>query len=128
MVARPKKDRYIAGRDQLVEGTARKPFVLSVVTIFELEKSVLLLQQKTPFGGANLRKWLEEIKLNFVDRALPYALETAAICAVLHVPDPKPERDAMIAATALEHKFAAVTHNVADFANTSINLVNLWQI
>jgi hypothetical protein len=100
---------------------------LSVVTIFELERGVLLLERKTPSEGANLRKWLEEIKLNFADRVLSYASETAAICAALHVPNPQPERDAMIAASALEHKFTVVTRNVADFANTGVELVNPWQ-
>ena len=100
---------------------------LSVVTIFELERGVLLLERKTPSEGANLRKWLEEIKLNFADRVLSYAAETAVICAALHVPNPKPERDAMIAASALEHKFTVVTRNVADFADTGVELVNPWQ-
>ena len=45
-----------------------------------------------------------------------------------YVPSSKPERDAMITAAVLEHNFTAVTHNMMDFANTGINLVNPWQI
>ena len=100
---------------------------LSVVTIFELEKGILLLERRTPSQGKNLRLWLENVKFKFGDRVLPYTVDTATVCASLHVPNPKPERDAMIAATAIEHKFTVVTRNVADFANMGVDLINPWQ-
>jgi predicted nucleic acid-binding protein len=55
---------------------------------------------------------------------LPFAGTTATLCAALHVSDPKPERDAMIAATALEHGMKVVTRNVADFAGTGTKLID----
>ncbi len=100
---------------------------LSVVTLFELERGVLLLERSTPSEGINLRLWFDNVKLKFGDRVLPYVLETATVCASLHLPNPRPERDAMIAATAIEHKFTVVTRNVADFANMGIDLINPWQ-
>ncbi|WP_366143488.1 PIN domain-containing protein [Rhodoferax sp.] len=42
----------------------------------------------------------------------------------MHVPNPRSERDAMIAATALEHGMTVVTRNVADFASTGVQLIN----
>jgi predicted nucleic acid-binding protein len=48
-------------------------------------------------------------------------------CARLHVPDPWPERDALIAATALVHRLKVVTRNTADFQSMNVELVNPWE-
>ena len=37
-----------------------------------------------------------------------------------------PVMDALIAATALQHKLTLVTRNVSDFANTALDLINPW--
>ena len=42
----------------------------------------------------------------------------------MHACNPRSDRDAMMAATALEHGMAMVTRNVADFAGTGAQLVN----
>ena len=53
--------------------------------------------------------------------------DTVALrCARLHVPDPRQERDALIAATALVHGMTVVTRNAADFASTGAPLLDPW--
>ena len=47
-------------------------------------------------------------------------------CTRLHVPDPRAERDALIAATALAHGLTVVTRNVGDFAATNVGVLNPW--
>jgi toxin FitB len=44
----------------------------------------------------------------------------------MHVPDPRPERDVLIAATALTHNLAVVTRNTSDFEPLGVPLVNPW--
>ena len=44
--------------------------------------------------------------------------------ASLHIPDPKSDRDALIAASAIVNGMAVVTRNVADFRDTGANLIN----
>jgi predicted nucleic acid-binding protein len=44
----------------------------------------------------------------------------------LHVPDPRPLRDGLIAATALVHGVTVVTRNVGDFAPTGVPTLNPW--
>jgi hypothetical protein len=47
-------------------------------------------------------------------------------CAGLHVPDPRADRDALIAATALIHGLTVVTRNVPDFEPMGVALLNPW--
>ena len=97
---------------------------LSAICILELEKGVLALERRTPSQGSALRAWLTGVRATFAGRILPFTDNTATLCAAMHVPNPRPDRDAMIAATALEHGMTVVTRNVADFAGTGVQLVN----
>ena len=99
---------------------------LSAITILELEQGILSLERRTPAQGSALRLWLTGVRAAFSGRILPFTEHAATICAALHVPDPRSERDAMIAATALEHGFTVVTRNTADFVNTGVLLLNPW--
>jgi hypothetical protein len=97
---------------------------LSAICILELEKGVLALERRTPPQGSALRVWLAGVRAAFAGRILPFTDNTAMLCAAMHVPNPRSDRDAMIAATALEHGMTVVTRNMADFAGTGVQLLN----
>ena len=108
-------------------GQPASQLFLSAICILELEKGVLALERRTPPQGQALRMWLSGVRASFAGRILPFTGQTAVLCASLHVPNPRADRDAMIAATALEHGMAVVTRNVADFAGTGVQLVNPFE-
>ena len=77
---------------------------LSVITILEIETGILLVERRDPTHGAVLRSWLNShVFPAFSDRILAVDVSVAQCCAKLHVPDPRSDRDAIIAATALTH-------------------------
>jgi predicted nucleic acid-binding protein len=100
---------------------------LSVITLQELEIGVLLAERRDPSQGAMLRAWLNSHVLPaFAGRILTVDAAVAQRSARLHVPDPRPVRDGLIAATALVHGMTVVTRNVADFELTGAKILNPW--
>ncbi len=99
---------------------------LTAITLLELEIGVLSKARKDAAQGAVLRAWLNGVRMEFAGRILPFTEATALRCAPMHVPDPKAERDAMIAATALQHGFSVVTRNTADFSGMGVALLDPW--
>ncbi len=102
---------------------------LSVITILELETGLLLVERQDPAQGAVLRSWLNAHVLPaFADRILSVDTAVAQRCAHLHVPDPRSDRDAIIAATALVHGMTVVTRNTNDFEPTGVEILNPWNL
>ena len=100
---------------------------ISVITVVELELGVRLLERRDATQGAVMRAWLDgSVMTAFAGRVLPIDTPVAVECARLHVPDPRAERDALIAATALVHRMTVVTRNVSDFASTGVATLDPW--
>jgi predicted nucleic acid-binding protein len=106
--------------------SAHQLFV-SAITVLELEKGVLLKERKDAAQGAMLRGWLnKQFFPAFADRILAVDMAVARLCAQFHVPDPKSDRDALIAASAVVHGMTVVTRNTADFAGMGASLFDPW--
>lgn len=109
------------------ESLHRNDWYLSAITILELERGALRAARKDERKGAMLISWLKDRVLpEFSGRVLAVDLAVALRCATLHVPDPRPERDAMIAATALVHGLTVVTRNVGDFVSCGAPTLDPW--
>lgn len=100
---------------------------ISAVTILELEKGILQIERKDAKQGKALRSWFEEQVIPaFTGKTLAIDTDVALKCVTLHVPKPKSERDALIAATAIVHNMTVVTRNTKDFENSGVLLLNPW--
>jgi predicted nucleic acid-binding protein len=100
---------------------------LSVISVMELEIGIGRVERHDLSQARRLTEWLETRVLQaFSGRMLPIDLAVARRSAILHVPDPRPERDALIAATALVNDLTVVTRNVSDFAPLGVRLQNPW--
>lgn len=118
--ADPNVTAWLADRDA-------NGFFISVITVMELEIGILRVERRDQRQASLLRQWVDTIvRPEFSARTLPIDEAIALRCARLHVPDPRSDRDALIAATALHHGMSVVTRNVADFAATGVPLINPW--
>jgi predicted nucleic acid-binding protein len=100
---------------------------VSVITIQELEIGVQLAMRRDSTQGELLRQWMNQHVLPaFEGRVLSVDLQVVQRSAALHVPNPRPVRDGLIAATALVHGLTVVTRNVADYQPCGVTLINPW--
>jgi toxin FitB len=101
---------------------------VSAMTIFELERGVAQMERRDARQGSALRHWFDDqIMTTYENRTLPLSRSVAVICAGLHIPDPKSERDAWIAATSIDAGLKLVSRNVADFLGMGVDLVNPFE-
>ena len=100
---------------------------LSVIVVQELEIGIRLAERRDPAQGAVFRAWMDtQVLPAFSGRILPVDTAIALRSATLHVPDPRPVREALITATALVLRMTVVTRHVADFAPTGVPVLNPW--
>ena len=101
---------------------------ISVITVLELELGILQLERRDAIQGAVLRSWMSaNVMPAFAGRVLGVDAAVALRCAQLHTPNRRPERDCLIAATALVHGMTVVTRNVVDFEGRGVVLLDPWQ-
>lgn len=103
-------------------------FFTSVIVLTELERGIRLIERRDRRQGAILRRWLDvQVPEWFGDRVLDVDEEVARCAGALHVPDPAPEHDALIGATALVRELTVVTRNVRDFERFGVPVINPWE-
>jgi predicted nucleic acid-binding protein len=100
---------------------------ISVISVLELEIGILLVDRRDKAQSAILRAWMDSHVLPaFSGRILAIDTAVAQRCATLHVPNPRSDRDALIAATALVNGLTVVTRNATDFERTGVGVFNPW--
>ncbi len=109
------------------QAIAPEDMFLSSISLLELETGALLLARRDASQGRIIRQWIQNRVLPaFMGRVVAVDTAVALRCAALHVPDPKPYRDSLIAATALVHGLTVATRNSAGFESMPVNVVNPW--
>ena len=110
-----------------VSGRDAASFFISALTLMELEIGILRIERRDAGQGERLRTWMDRHVLpEFLVLTLPVDSAVALKCAQLHVPDPRSERDALIAATAIVYGMTVVTGNIADFGTTGAEVIDPW--
>ena len=97
---------------------------LSVVSVAEVRRGIEKQRARNAPHAVLLEWWLVEVLAEFGERILPVTLEIAERWGHLLGTTALPERDSLLAATALEHDLTVVTRNVSDFHGTGVRLLN----
>ena len=103
----------------------RANLFISAVTLLELENAVARAERKDKAQGTALRDWLDNrVAPAFEGRILPIDAAVVRRRAAMPLTD---GRDALLAATALEHSLTLATRNPAPFAKVPrLKLFNPW--
>ncbi len=96
---------------------------ISAITIGEIQTGIEITKEQDPLKAAILESWLNLIAENY--KVLPMDSKIFRIWAkLMHRQTNTVVQDAMIAATALEHKLTVVTRNEKDFKRFKLSILN----
>ena len=101
---------------------------LSVVTIGEIERGIVLQQAKNAHFATALSAWLDKVMHLYTDRILQIDTAVARRWGRLSAEIGNDGADLLIAATAQEHGLTVVTRNLRHFVPTGVPALNPWDI
>jgi len=113
----------------VAEWSKRTPFaeqIISVLTLYEVWQGVERVARRDKPAGAALLRWARRLETDFAGQTLGVTAAIARDAASLQVPDPKPQIDALLAATARVHGLIMVTRNVRDFEALGVSVFDPW--
>lgn len=100
---------------------------LSVVTLGEIRRGIEDKRRTDTKQAHAIERWLETILIDYSENILPITIGIANQWGRLLSTTQLPERDLLLAATALEHNLTVVTRNTADFAGSGTRFHNPWK-
>ncbi|RAK51544.1 type II toxin-antitoxin system VapC family toxin [Phenylobacterium deserti] len=119
-----KAGRTDAGLSAWAASVPRQNLFLSALSLLEIETATARLERRDKVGGQAMRTWISDQLLPAFDgRVLPIDVAVVRRRAQLPYADP---RDALLAATAVEHSLTLATRNVAAFKAGRVKLFNPW--
>ncbi len=101
---------------------------LSVITVGEIMKGVVMKARTDPPAAARLLRWLDELRFVYAGRILPIDDAVATGWGRMMARRTRPMADALIASTARVHNKVVVTRNVTDFADTGVDIIDPWAV
>ncbi|MBW8880991.1 MAG: type II toxin-antitoxin system VapC family toxin [Asticcacaulis sp.] len=108
-------------------GVARQNMYISALSLLELESGVAGAERRDRPLGEALRGWLDnQVTPAFEGRVLAVDAAVVKKRATLPFSDPKGDRDALVAATALVHGLTLVTRHVSNFRAGRVKVFSPW--
>lgn len=93
---------------------------LSVLTVGELRHGAERIRRRDPSSAVSIDQWLNRTVREFRDRIIDVDRAVAERWGLMGIPDPIPDVDGLIAATALERNLVVVTRNTKHMERTGV--------
>ncbi len=106
---------------------------ISIITIAEIKKGIIRIENSQPQRYQKLTKWLNTIEQRFRGRILPLSNKIlyiwAKICGDAEAQGKKiPIMDSLIMATAYDYNLTIVTRNINDFKYSDTKVFSPWDL
>jgi predicted nucleic acid-binding protein len=126
-LGRAKSGKANASVTRWAAGVASQNLFISALSLLELTGGAAQAERRDRTSGAALRAWVEEtVPKAFDGRILPVDLAVVRKRAALPFHEPRTDRDAVLAATALAHGLTLVTRNTSAFRFARLKLFDPW--
>jgi predicted nucleic acid-binding protein len=119
-----KQSRADAGVREWYASVDASTLHLSVLVVGELRRGVERLRRRDALAASRLDRWVEGLLVLYASRILPVDQRVGETWGRFASPDPLPDVDALLAATAIVHDLIFVTRDVRDVASTGVRTLN----
>ena len=99
-------------------GVGVEDVYISVIVLGEIRRSVERIRRRDVAQAAVLDRWFDQLETTYADKILVIDARVADTWGRLQVPNPLPEVDGLLAATAIVHDLVLVTRNIKDMQAT----------
>lgn len=110
-----------------IESVGELDLNLSIVVIGELRQGIERLRRRDAHQATFLDFWLSKLKEEFSGRVFRISLEIAEEWGRLNVPDPLPQVDGLLIATAKVQNLTLVTRDIKGAQRAGVRIFNPWQ-
>lgn len=100
---------------------------LSVLILGEIRHGIELIRTRDRAQADAIERWLERTIQAFHGRIIPVGAAIAETWGRCIPPEPVPDVDGLIAATALEYDMTVATRNTRHFVNCGVPVVNPFE-
>lgn len=101
---------------------------ISVLTLGEIAKGAAQCAVRDSAQAAIYYQWLNLVRSNYADRTIAVDADITEAWGRLATKRTFPVVDGLIAATALVRGMTLVTHNVRDFADAGVSVIDPWSL